>query len=74
MTTNNIRKRSIFSVSIVAIGLFSAMGIQYRDNERIARSCDPSIYVIGVTETGVGPVYRCLSRAVAYGPTPPLPQ
>lgn len=70
---NTVRKRSIISIALVALGLLSAMGIQQRENRLIAKRCNRDIYTIGVIQTGIGPVYRCVSKVQAYGPALPLP-
>ena len=70
---NNLRKRSIFSFAIAALGLSTAILIQDRENRLVAKECSRGIYAIGVIQTGIGPAYKCVSYTQAYGPTAPLP-
>ena len=70
---NTIRKRSIISIVLVALGLLSATAIQQRENRLVAKRCNRGIYTTGVIQTGIGPVYRCVSKVQAYGPALPLP-
>ena len=71
-TRQRIRKRSIFSVVLIGLGLMTASIVQQNENKLVQKNCRGSIYTIGRISTGIGPVYVCTSTMQAFGPSEPL--
>lgn len=66
-----VRKRSIFSIVVLGVGLMLAHIVQQSDNLVVKKNCK-GVYTLGSVQTGVGPVYVCKSSVQVYGPATPL--
>jgi hypothetical protein len=67
-----IFQRSTFSLIVFFLGWAFLHGVQQTENTRVKKSCTSNLYILKVSQTGVGPVYSCISRVQAYGPGLPL--
>ena len=67
-----IFQRSAFSLIIFFLGWAFLHGLQQSENNRIKKSCTSNLYILKVSQTGVGPVYSCISQVQEYGPTTTL--
>ena len=65
-------KRSILSITLAGFGLLSVVAVNAHLNADAKLRCNSSIYTLGVLQTGVGPSYKCLSRAQMLGPAAPI--
>ena len=69
---DTLSKRSIPSFALATLGLLSVLAVNARLNADAKTHCNPSIYTIGVMQTGVGPSYKCISRTQLIGPPAPI--
>ena len=65
-------KRSILSITLASLGMLSVVAVNAHLNADAKLRCNSSIYTLGVLQTGVGPSYKCLSRAQMLGPAAPI--
>lgn len=66
-----VRKRSIFSIVVLGVGLMLAHIVQQSDNLAVKKDCK-GVYTLGSFQTGVGPVFVCKSSVQVYGPATPI--
>ena len=67
-----ILQRSASSLIVFFLGWAFLHGLQQAENNKIKNSCTSNLYILKVSQTGVGPVYSCISRVQQYGPGLPL--
>ena len=65
-------KRSILSIALASLGMISVLAVNAHLNADAKIRCNSSLSTLGAIQTGVGPSYRCISRAQLVGPAAPI--